>query len=111
MTRVAVLMAAIALSIAADAPASIKTSAGRTPVPRAMVLPPPTVNQVLARSWMGEGGRLRDQLTWNDPLSIRGDSFDTFKAERATISACQNERYNASRNNLLDGGARPLRDC
>lgn len=112
MKQLAMLMTAMAFVAAASAPTWAKGPAVRPAMERArQSAPPPTVNQVLARSWMGEGGRLRDQLAWNDPPVIRDASFDAYVAERAAIRDCQAERYNASRSNLLDGGARPLRDC
>lgn len=112
MKGLAVFMTALALVGAGVAPTWAK---GPSDHP-AMVRTPetaqaPTVNQVLARSWLGEGAPLREQLVWNSLRSTRDDSFDTFEAERATIRACQTERYDASRSNLLDGGMRPLKDC
>lgn len=112
MNQLAVLMAAMAFASACVAPTWAKDSAvtpatARTPQPA----PALTVDQVLARSWAGEGGPLRDQLAWNDATTVRDDSFDAFEAERAAIRGCQNERYIASRDGLLDGVQRPLRDC
>ncbi len=81
----------------------------RLDIKSATIAPAPTVTQVLTRSWMGDRDALHEQLVWIE-LPVNS-GFDAYVAERAAIRDCQAERYNASRSNLLDGGARPLRDC
>lgn len=89
--------------------AAAEPGPSRLDIKSAAIAPAPTVTQVLTRSWMGDRAVPLEQLVWIElPLN---SGFDAYVAERAAIRACQAERYNASRSNLLDGGARPLRDC
>lgn len=56
----------------------------------------------------GETVALRDLL---DEAVAPLEPAQVYTEDRAAIRACKAERYNASRSNLLDGGAQPLRDC
>ena len=113
MKQLAVFTTALVLVGAGFAPTWAKGPAVHPAIARtSQTAQPPSVNQVLARSWTGDNAPLRDQLAWNTSPSVReDDDFDAYISERAAISTCQAKRYDASRSNLLDGGTRPLREC
>ena len=100
------LVAGSAALASARAPAGRRVSAAKA-IPHA----PLAVGSVLMKSWTGEGAPLRDQLAWTEARESRDDDNTDFDRERAVLRACQHERYAASRDGLLDGAPRILRDC
>lgn len=92
MTRLLIILA---LSLATPA-----LVAAKAPTPRRTpAVAPPTVGQVLAMSWVGDGEPLRHQLS-PAPSSRAGD-VDSFDLQWRAIRACQDQRYEAARAAVL----------